>query len=112
MKTFILAIVALSAGYAAASTPAQSAACGAVAELAVSVTKTARNGMPWSRVEEIQRNGSKDTGPNLLEASIAINREAYYSWSSFDDGTVRQLAYMKCMSDLPAALLADHRAQK
>ena len=50
-------------------------------------------------------------GPRTREASIGVIRETYYNWSAFSDSAVRNLAYTKCMSEVPPAVRADIRAE-
>ena len=109
----LLAVAAFAAN--ASNTYSTSAAsgetCGATAELAVVVADVSRNGIPWDKVDAIMRKTHQNFGPRTREASIGVIRETYYSWSAFSDSAVRNLAYTKCMAEVPSAVLADIRAE-
>ena len=116
MKKLTFALLAVAAFAANASntyalSTASGEACSATAELAVTVADVSRNGMPWDKVDAIMRKTHQNFGPRTREASFGIIREAYYSWSTFSDSTVRSLAYTKCMSVVPPAVRADVRAE-
>ena len=116
MKKFTFALLAVAAFAANASntysvSAASGEACGAAAELAVTVADVSRDGMSWAEVDAIMQKTYQNFGPRTREASTSIIREAYYSWSTFSDSTVRSLAYNKCMAEVPPAVRADIRAQ-
>ena len=116
MKKLTFALLAVAAFAANASnTYSTSAAsgevCGAAAELAVTVADASRNGMTWAKIHAIMQEVHQDSGPRTREASIAVIREAYYSWSAFSGSAVRNLAYTKCMAEVPPAVRADIRAE-
>lgn len=113
MKKFTFALLAVAA-FAANATSLSAASgevCGASAELAVTVADASRNGMPWAKIHAIMQEVHQDSGPRTREASIAVIRETYYNWSAFSDSAVRNLAYTKCMSEVPPAVRADIRAK-
>ena len=109
--TFALLAVAAFAANATSLSAASGEVCGATAELAVTVADASRNGMPWGKVDAIMQKNYQNFGPRTREASIGVIRETYYSWSAFSDSAVRNLAYTKCMSEVPPAVLADIRAE-
>jgi len=116
MKKLTFALLAVAAFAANASnTYSTSAAagevCGASAELAVTIADVSRNGVPWDKVDAIMQKTHQNFGPRTREASIAVIREAYYSWSALSDRVVRKLAYTKCMAEVPPAVRADIRAE-
>lgn len=113
MKKIAFTLLAVAAFTANASSlgAASSEACGSTAELAVVVADASRNGMPWAKIDATMQKFHRDSGPRAREAAIGIAREAYYSWNSFSDSTVRNLAYTKCMTELPPAVRADIRSQ-
>lgn len=84
--------------------------CGKAAELSVTVARAAKVGVPWDEVEKVK--GANTLGENTDAAMMAIARETYYSWSSFDPASIRQLSFMKCMANVPDAMLKDVRAKK
>ena len=108
MKKLTFALLAVAAFSANASS---GEVCGASAELAVTVADASRNGMPWAKIHAIMQEVHQDSGPRTREAFTGIRREAYYSWSAFSDSAVRNLAYTKCMSEVPPAVRADIRAE-
>ena len=116
MKKFTFALLAVAAFAANASnayalSAASGEACGATAELAVTIADVSRDGMPWANIDAIMQKAHQNFGPRTREASTGIIREAYYSWSAFSDSAVRNLAYTKCMSEVPPAVRADIRAK-
>ena len=116
MKKLTFALLAVAAFAANASNiyalnAASGEACGATAELAVTTADVSRNGMPWDKVDAILQKTHRNFGPRTREAAIAVSRETYYSWSAFSDSAVRNLAYTKCMSEVPPAVRADIRAE-
>ena len=116
MKKLTFALLAVAAFAANASSSyalsaASGEACGATAELAVTVADVSRDGMPWDKVDAIMQEVHQNSGPRTREAFTGIRREAYYSWSAFSDSAVRKLAYTKCMTEVPPALRADIRAE-
>jgi hypothetical protein len=116
MKKLTFALLAVAAFAANASNTyllraASGEACGATAELAVAIADASRNGVPWDKVDAIMQKTHQNFGPRTREASIAVIREAYYSWSAFSDSAVRKLAYTKCMAEVPPAVRADIRAE-
>ena len=108
MKKLTFALLAVAAFAANASS---GEVCGASAELAVTVADASRNGMPWAKVDAIMQKTHQNFGPRTREASIAVIREAYYSWNAFSASAVRNLAYTKCMAEVPPAVRADIRAE-
>ena len=108
MKKLTFALLAVAAFAANASS---GEVCGASAELAVTVADASRNGVPWTKVDAILQKTHQNFGPRTREASIAVIREAYYSWNAFSASAVRNLAYTKCMSEVPPAVRADIRAK-
>ena len=108
MKKLTFALLAVAAFAANASS---GEVCGASAELAVTVADASRNGVPWTKVDAILQKTHQNFGPRTREASIAVIRETYYSWSAFSDSVVRKLAYTKCMAEVPPAVRADIRAE-
>ena len=108
MKKLTFALLAVAAFAANASS---GEVCGAAAELAVTVADASRNGMPWDKVDAIMQKTHQNFGPRTREASMSIIRETYYSWNAFSDSAVRNLAYTKCMSEVPPAVRADIRAE-
>ena len=108
MKKLTFALLAVAAFAANASS---GEVCGASAELAVTVADASRNGMAWAEIHAIMQKVHQDSGPRTREAFTGIRREAYYSWSAFSDSAVRNLAYTKCMSEVPPAVRADIRAE-
>ena len=108
MKKLTFALLAVAAFAANASS---GEVCGASAELAVTVADASRIGVPWTKVDAILQKTHQNFGPRTREASIAVIRETYYSWSAFSDGAVRNLAYTKCMAEVPPAVRADIRAE-
>ena len=116
MKKLTFALLAVAAFAANASntyalSAAAGEACSTSAELAVTVADASRNGMPWAKVDAIVQETHQNFGPRTREASIGVIRETYYSWSAFSDSAVRNLAYTKCMSEVPPAVRADIRAE-
>ena len=112
--TFALLVVAAFAANASSTyslSAASGEACGATAELGVTVADASRNGVPWTKVDAILQKTHQNFGPRTREASIAVIRETYYSWSAFSDSAVRNLAYTKCMAEVPPAVRADIRAE-
>ena len=116
MKKLTFALLAVAAFAANASnTYSTSAAsgevCSAAAELAVTITEASRNGSLWDGIHDTMQKAHQKLGPRTREASSAVIREAYYSWNAFSDSAVRNLAYTKCMSEVPPAVRADIRAE-
>ena len=116
MKKLTFALLAVAAFAANASSSyalsaASGEACGATAELAVTVADASRNGMAWAEIHAIMQEVHQNSGPRTREASTGIIREAYYSWNAFSDSAVRNLAYTKCMAEAPPAVRADIRAE-
>ena len=116
MKKLTFALLAVAAFAANASntyalSAASGSACSATAELAVAVADVSRNGMTWDKIDAIMQKAHQKLGPRTREASIGVIRETYYSWSAFSDSAVRNLAYTKCMSEVPPAVRADIRAE-
>ena len=116
MKKLTFALLAVAAFAANASntyslSAASGEVCGAAAELAVTVADASRSGMPWAKVDAIMQEVHQNSGPRTREASTAVIRETYYSWSAFSDRVVRNLAYTKCMAEMLPALRADIRAE-
>ena len=116
MKKLTFALLAVAAFAANASnTYSTSAAsgevCSATAELAVTIADASRDGMPWAEIHAIMQKVHQNSGPRTREAFTGIRREAYYSWSTFSDSAGRNLAYTKCMSEVPPAVRADIRAE-
>lgn len=116
MKKFTFALLAVAAFAANASNTyslnaASGEACGATAELAVTVADVSRDGMPWANIDAIMQKTLQNLGPRTREASMSVIREAYYSWGTFSDSAVRSLAYTKCMAEIPAAVRADVRSE-
>ena len=116
MKKLTFALLAVAAFAANASntyalSAASGEACGATAELAVTIADASRDGMPWAEIHAIMQKVHRDSGPRTREAFTGIRREAYYSWSAFSDSAVRKLAYTKCMAEVPPAVRADIRAE-
>ena len=116
MKKLTFALLAVAAFAANASntyslSAAAGEACGATAELAVAIADASRNGRPWDGIHDTMQKAHQKLGPRTREASIAVIRETYYSWSAFSDSAVRNLAYTKCMSEVPPAVRADIRAE-
>ena len=116
MKKLTFALLAVAAFAANASntystSAASGEACGATAELAVTIDDVSRNGMPWDKVDAIMQKNYQNFGPRTRETSLGVIREAYYSWSAFSDSAVRNLAYTKCMAEVPPAVRADIRAE-
>ena len=116
MKKLTFALLAVAAFAANASntysvSAASGEACGATAELAVTIADDSRNGVPWAKIHAIMQKTHQNFGPRTREASIGIIRETYYSWSAFSDSAVRNLAYTKCMAEVPPAVRADIRAE-
>ena len=116
MKKLTFALLAVAAFAANASntyalSAASGEACSTTAELAVKVADASRSGMPWDKVDAIMQEVHQNSGPRTREASIGVIRETYYSWSAFSDSAVRNLAYTKCMSEVPPAVRADIRAE-
>ena len=116
MKKLTFALLAVAAFAANASntyalSAAAGEACGATAELAVAIAEASRNGMPWDKVDAIMQKTHQNFGPRTREASIGVIRETYYSWNAFSDSVVRNLAYTKCMAEVPPAVRADIRAE-
>ena len=109
--TFALLAVAAFAANATSLSAASGEACGATAELAVAIAEASRNGRPWAGIHDTMQKAHQKLGPRTREASIAVIRETYYSWSAFSDSAVRNLAYTKCMSEVPPAVRADIRAK-
>lgn len=107
MKKIIIAAVFAVATMAQAE---PSAMCGKVAELSVTIARAAKVGVPWDEVEKVK--GANTVGGNTDAAMMAIARETYYSWASFDPVSIRQLSFMKCMANVPDAMLEDVRAKK
>lgn len=107
MKKVIIAAVFAVATVAQAG---PSATCGKAAEFSVTVARAAKVGVPWDEIEKVK--GASPVGENTDAAMMAIARETYYSWASFDPASIRQLAYMKCMASVPDAMLEDIRAKK
>ena len=108
MKKLTFALLAVAAFAANASS---GEACSVTAELAVTIADVSRKGMPWAEIHAIMQEVLQDSGPRTREASIAVIRETYYSWNAFSDSAVRNLAYTKCMSEVPPAVRADIRAE-
>ena len=108
MKKLTFALLAVAAFAANASS---GEVCGASAELAVTTADASRNGMPWAKIHAIMQKTHQNLGPRTREASIGVFRETYYSWNAFSDSAVRNLAYTKCMSEVPPAVRADIRAE-
>ena len=108
MKKLTFALLAVAAFAANASS---GEVCSATAELGVTVADASRNGVPWTKVDAILQKTHQNFGPRTREASIAVIREAYYSWNAFSDSAVRNLAYTKCMAEVPPAVRADIRAE-
>ena len=117
MKKLTFALLAVAAFAANASnayalSAASGEVCSATAELAVTIADASRNGVPWAEIHAIiMQKVHQDSGPRTREAFTGIRREAYYSWSAFSDSAVRNLAYTKCMSEVPPAVRADIRAE-
>ena len=116
MKKLTFALLAVAAFAANASNTyllraASGEACGATAELAVAITEASRNGRPWDGIHDTMQKAHQKLGPRTRGASIAVIRAAYYSWNAFSDSAVRNLAYTKCMSEVPPAVRADIRAE-
>lgn len=116
MKKLTFALLAVATFAANASNTyslnaASGEACGSTSELAVTIAGVSRDGMPWAKVDAIMQKATQGLGPRTREASIGIIREAYYSWSTFSDSAVRNLAYTKCMAEVPPAVRADIRAE-
>lgn len=116
MKKLTFVVLAVAAFAANASNTyslaaASGEACSATAELAVTVADASRNGVLWAKIEAAMQEARQNLGPRTREASNNIVREAYYSWSAFGDSAVRNLAYTKCMAEVPAAVRADIRAE-
>ena len=110
MKKLIIATVFAVATVAQAS-PTASRVCGRLAEAMVTTASAARTGVTWDQIEEIH--GRLYNSGSLADSVItSISRETFYNWSSFDDSTIRKLAYMKCMDELPPAVREDIRAKK
>ena len=107
MKKIIIAAVFAVATVAQAE---PSKLCGKAAELSVTVARAAKVGVPWDEIEKVI--GADIVGENANAAMMAIARETYYSWSSFDPASIRQLSFMKCMANVPDAMLEDIRAKK
>ena len=107
MKKIIIAAVFAVATVAQAE---PSAMCGKAAELSVTVARAAKRGVPWDEIEKVM--GANTVGETTNAAMMAIARETYYSWSSFDPVSIRQLSFMKCMANVPDAMLEDVRAKK
>ena len=116
MKKLTFALLAVAAFAANASntysvSAASGEACSATAELAVTIADASRDGMPWAEIHAIMQKVHQDSGPRTREASIGVIRETYYSWNSFSDSAVRNLAYTKCMAEVVPAVRADIRAE-
>ena len=116
MKKLTFALLAVAAFSANASntyslSAASGEACSATAELAVAITEASRNGRPWDGIHDNMQKAHQKLGPRTREASIAVIREAYYSWNAFSASAVRNLAYTKCMAEVPPAVRADIRAE-
>ena len=116
MKKLAFALLAVAAFAANASNTyllraASGEACGATAELAVAIADASRNEVPWDKVDAIMQKTHQNSGPRTREASIAVIREAYYSWNAFSASAVRNLAYTKRMAEVPPAVRADIRAE-
>lgn len=95
------------AAMAAFSTLAQASLagkmCARIAELAVDVAGASRAGVAWQEIENIHnKNFSEKSAVN--EVVLSVTRETYYSWASFDNKNVRQLAYTYCMIEMPGAV--------
>ena len=116
MKKLTFALLAVAAFAANASntyalSTASGEACSATAELAVTIADASRDGMPWAEIHAIMQKVHQDSGPRTREAFTGIRREAYYSWNAFSASAVRNLAYTKCMAEVPPAVRADIRAE-
>ena len=108
MKKLTFALLTVAAFAANASS---GEVCSATAELAVTIADASRNGVPWAEIHAIMQKVHQDSGPRTREAFTGIRRETYYSWNAFSDSAVRNLAYTKCMSEVPPAVRADIRAK-
>lgn len=107
----IIAATLVFAASTAGASPAKlsdyaSRACASVAEVSVSVARSAELGLPWKNVEDLHARTHTNHN-NAYAAVLVIHREAYYGWAGLSPSTVRTLAYTKCMQDLPDAVRED-----
>ena len=95
MKKLSFTLVALLfAGAASAAT-----ICGTITEIAVIAAKAANAGVDLSVLSADLENDTKQTTlfrRQVLQTTLEIQADAYYSWSKFDQATIRQLAHSKC----------------
>lgn len=102
MKTIFATIIAVAATAANADIPelreVNSEMCGNVAKLATLIAKADEKALESLEKGMLAaKSGDHIHTRNTKKDHLSIYRQAYYSWNSFDEKTIRALAYTKCI---------------
>lgn len=106
MKNLLITLAAALATNAYAALPDTTSACAAIADLATTTVKIAKNGMDYSEFEALHMKAAGTTQGSMTageKVMLAIQQEAFMSWTGMDTMTVRKLAFTTCTVKLQRA---------